>query len=153
MAQFEPNLRDYWQIIRRRRMIIVASTVLVALFSFWFAKQKVPFYQAVAAVKFEQSTQMSGLLVEVLSYSSADSIERAEDRERFAFLLDRIGIPQPEWGSFRSMKQAREFCDKVGYPVIVRPSHVLSGSAMRASKSAFSISGSTPMMLITRVML
>ena len=63
--------------------------------------------------------------------TSADSIERAEDRERFAFLLDKIGIPQPEWGSFRSMKQARQFCDKVGYPVIVRPSHVLSGSAMR----------------------
>jgi carbamoyl-phosphate synthase large subunit len=63
--------------------------------------------------------------------TTADSIERAEDRERFAFLLDKIGIPQPEWGSFRSMKQAREFCDKVGYPVIVRPSHVLSGSAMR----------------------
>ncbi len=63
--------------------------------------------------------------------TSADSIERAEDRERFAFLLDTIGIPQPAWGSFRSMKQAREFCEKVGYPVIVRPSHVLSGSAMR----------------------
>ena len=63
--------------------------------------------------------------------TSADSIERAEDRERFAFLLDTIGIPQPAWGSFRSMKQARQFCDKVGYPVIVRPSHVLSGSAMR----------------------
>ena len=63
--------------------------------------------------------------------TSAESIERAEDRERFAFLLDKIGIPQPAWGSFRSMKQARQFCDKVGYPVIVRPSHVLSGSAMR----------------------
>ncbi len=63
--------------------------------------------------------------------TSADSIERAEDRERFGFLLDKIGIPQPEWGSFRSMKQARQFCEKVGYPVIVRPSHVLSGSAMR----------------------
>ncbi|MDA4118008.1 MAG: carbamoyl-phosphate synthase (glutamine-hydrolyzing) large subunit, partial [Thaumarchaeota archaeon] len=63
--------------------------------------------------------------------TSADSIERAEDRERFGFLLDKIGIPQPAWGSFRSMKQARQFCDKVGYPVIVRPSHVLSGSAMR----------------------
>ncbi|MDG6914881.1 MAG: carbamoyl-phosphate synthase (glutamine-hydrolyzing) large subunit [Nitrososphaerota archaeon] len=63
--------------------------------------------------------------------TSADSIERAEDRERFAFLLDKIGIPQPAWGSFRSMKQARQFCDRVGYPVIVRPSHVLSGSAMR----------------------
>ena len=79
MAQFEPNLRDYWQIVRRRRMIIVASTILVALFSFWFAKQKVPVYQATAAVKFEQSTALSGLLVEVLSYSSADNIDRKSD--------------------------------------------------------------------------
>ena len=63
--------------------------------------------------------------------TTADSIERAEDRERFAFLLDTAGIPQPAWGSFRSTKQARQFCDKLGYPVIVRPSHVLSGSAMR----------------------
>src|SRR2546426_471481 len=69
------NLRDYWLIIRRRRLIIIASTVLVALLSFWFAKQKVPLYQATAAVRFEQSTQLSGLLVEVLSYSSADNIE------------------------------------------------------------------------------
>jgi carbamoyl-phosphate synthase large subunit len=65
--------------------------------------------------------------------TSAESIERAEDRERFSFLLDTLGIPQPEWGSFRSMKQAREFCEKVGYPVIVRPSHVLSGSAMKVT--------------------
>ena len=60
--------------------------------------------------------------------TSADSIERAEDRERFSFLLDKIGIPQPEWGSFRSMKQAREFCDKVGYPgdseALARPERV-----------------------------
>src|SRR5438552_15340346 len=69
------NLRDYWLIVRRRRLIIIVSTALVMLFSFWFAKQKVPFFQAVSAVKFEQSTQMSGLLIEVLSYSSADSIE------------------------------------------------------------------------------
>ncbi len=69
------NLRDYWLIVRRRRMIIIASTVLVALLSFGFARQKVPIYQATTAVKFEQSTQLSGLLVEVLSYSSADSIE------------------------------------------------------------------------------
>jgi polysaccharide biosynthesis transport protein len=75
VAQYEMNLRDYWLIVRRRRMIIIASTVLVALLSFGFARQKVPIYQATAAVKFEQSTQLSGLLVEVLSYSSADSIE------------------------------------------------------------------------------
>src|SRR5436853_4286196 len=69
------NLRDYWLIIRRRRLIIIASTVLVALFSFWFARQKVPVYQSTAAVRFEQSTQLSGLMVEVLSYSTADNIE------------------------------------------------------------------------------
>jgi polysaccharide biosynthesis transport protein len=75
MAQYEMNLRDYWLIVRRRRLIIVASTILVALFSFWFAKQKIPVYQATSAVKFEQSTALSGLLVEVLSYSTADNIE------------------------------------------------------------------------------
>jgi carbamoyl-phosphate synthase large subunit len=63
--------------------------------------------------------------------TTAESIERAEDRERFSFLLDKLEIPQPKWGSFRSTKQARDFCEGVGYPVIVRPSHVLSGSAMR----------------------
>ena len=63
--------------------------------------------------------------------TSAESIERAEDRERFSFILDNLEIPQPKWGSFRSTKLARDFCDQVGYPVIVRPSHVLSGSAMR----------------------
>src|SRR6058998_593353 len=75
MAQYEMNLRDYWRIVRRRRVVILASTILVAVFSFWFAKQKVPTYQATASVRFEQSTSLSGLLVEVLSYSSADNIE------------------------------------------------------------------------------
>ena len=69
------NLRDYWLIVRRRRMIIITCTVLAALLSVLIAQRKVPNYQATAAVKFEQSTQISGLLVEVLSYSSADSIE------------------------------------------------------------------------------
>jgi len=75
MAQYEMNLRDYWLIIRRRRFIIIASTVVVSLFSFSLDRQKVPVYESTAAVKFEQSTALSGLLVEVLSYSSADSIE------------------------------------------------------------------------------
>jgi Mrp family chromosome partitioning ATPase/uncharacterized protein involved in exopolysaccharide biosynthesis len=75
MAQYEMNLRDYWRIVRRRRTVIVASTILVALFSFWFAKQKVPQYQATASVRYEQSTSLAGLLVEVLSYSSGDTIE------------------------------------------------------------------------------
>ena len=75
MAQYEANLRDYWLIARRRRLIIIVSTVLVALLSFWLGKNKVPVYQATAAVKFEQSTALTGLLVEVLSYSTADNIE------------------------------------------------------------------------------
>jgi polysaccharide biosynthesis transport protein len=75
MPQYEMNLRDYWFIVRRRRVIIVMSTVLTAALSFWWAQQKVPIYQSTAAVKYEQSTALSGLLVEVLSYSTADSIE------------------------------------------------------------------------------
>jgi carbamoyl-phosphate synthase large subunit len=61
----------------------------------------------------------------------SQSIETAEDRMKFSALLDRLGIPQPAWGSFRSPAEAAAFCARVGYPVIVRPSHVLSGSAMR----------------------
>jgi carbamoyl-phosphate synthase large subunit len=68
--------------------------------------------------------------VKVLGTSS-QSVEAAEDRSKFSALLDRLGIPQPAWGSFRSPSEAAVFCARVGYPVIVRPSHVLSGSAMR----------------------
>ncbi|HEY3101048.1 MAG TPA: polysaccharide biosynthesis tyrosine autokinase, partial [Methylomirabilota bacterium] len=75
MAQYEMNLRDYWLIIRRRRMIIIVCTLLVAAFSVGFARQKVPLYTSTAAVKFEQSTTLSGLLVEVLAVNSADNIE------------------------------------------------------------------------------
>jgi carbamoyl-phosphate synthase large subunit len=74
--------------------------------------------------------ELDGSGVKILG-TSAESIERAEDRERFSFLLENLEIPQPRWGSFRSTKLARDFCESVGYPVIVRPSHVLSGSAMR----------------------
>jgi carbamoyl-phosphate synthase large subunit len=63
--------------------------------------------------------------------TASQSIETAEDRGKFSALLDRLGIPQPAWGSFRSPAEAATFCARVGYPVVVRPSHVLSGSAMR----------------------
>jgi capsular exopolysaccharide synthesis family protein len=75
MAQYEMNLRDYWRIIRRRRVVILVCTSLMALFSFWFASQKVPVYQASASIKFEPATSLTGLLVEVLSFTTADSIE------------------------------------------------------------------------------
>jgi capsular exopolysaccharide synthesis family protein len=75
MAQYEMNLRDYWFIVRRRRVTIALCTIVAAAFSFWFAQQKVPIYETSASVKYEPSAAVSGLLVEVLSYSSADSIE------------------------------------------------------------------------------
>ena len=75
MAQYEMNLRDYWLIVRRRRTWIIATTIVTMLVSLWLARQRVPVYQATATVKFEQSTNVSGLLVEVLSYSTSDNIE------------------------------------------------------------------------------
>ena len=62
--------------------------------------------------------------------TSAASIDNAEDRDKFSAMLDRIGVDQPEWRSLTSMKDIAAFIDKVGFPVLVRPSYVLSGAAM-----------------------
>src|SRR6185503_7291693 len=75
MAQYEANLRDYWLIVRRRRLIVIVSVLVAAAVGFWVGQNRVPTYQATASVKFEQSTALTGLLVEVLSYSTADNIE------------------------------------------------------------------------------
>jgi carbamoyl-phosphate synthase large subunit len=61
----------------------------------------------------------------------AEDIDRAEDRNLFSALLDKLGILQPKWQSFTNMKEATKFVEAVGFPVLVRPSYVLSGSAMR----------------------
>jgi len=57
-------------------------------------------------------------------------IDRAEDRHKFSSMLDDLGIDQPVWRELTTMDDAREFADTVGYPVLVRPSYVLSGAAM-----------------------
>lgn len=62
--------------------------------------------------------------------TSAASIDNAEDRDKFSAMLDRIGVDQPEWKTLTSMKDIAAFIDKVGFPVLVRPSYVLSGAAM-----------------------
>lgn len=62
--------------------------------------------------------------------TSAQSIDNAEDREKFSAMLNRIGVDQPEWSALTSMEDINEFVDKVGFPVLVRPSYVLSGAAM-----------------------
>jgi carbamoyl-phosphate synthase large subunit len=60
-------------------------------------------------------------------------IDMAEDRSKFSALLDRLNIKQPEWSALTTKKEAFEFAEKVGYPVLVRPSYVLSGAAMRVA--------------------
>jgi carbamoyl-phosphate synthase large subunit len=62
--------------------------------------------------------------------TSPESIDTAENRYKFSRLLDRLGIDQPEWNELRSVQEAEEFAEKVRYPVLVRPSYVLSGAAM-----------------------
>jgi len=68
-----------------------------------------------------------------------DSIDRAENRHRFATLLDELGIVQPPWQELKSIEEARVFAAKTGYPVLVRPSYVLSGSAMNIAKTERSL--------------
>ena len=58
------------------------------------------------------------------------SIDRAENRGKFSAMLDQLGIDQPKWSALTSMEDVQKFIDEVGYPVLVRPSYVLSGAAM-----------------------
>ncbi len=60
-----------------------------------------------------------------------ESIDAAENRFKFSRLLDEINIQQPKWKELSNFDGACTFCDKVGYPCLVRPSYVLSGAAMR----------------------
>ena len=62
--------------------------------------------------------------------TSAKSIDNAEDREKFSAMLDRIGVDQPRWKELSSMEDINSFVKDVGFPVLVRPSYVLSGAAM-----------------------
>ena len=62
--------------------------------------------------------------------TSPVSIDRAENRHKFSSMLDQLGIDQPAWKELTSLKEIHEFVEKVGYPVLVRPSYVLSGAAM-----------------------
>jgi len=62
-----------------------------------------------------------------------ENIDRAEDRHKFSKLLDTLDVDQPEWKEMSSLSDAFQFCQKVDYPVLIRPSYVLSGAAMKVA--------------------
>ena len=73
--------------------------------------------------------RLHGQLVPILG-TSPESIDRAEDRPKFSFMCDELGIDQPRWSELTSIEDIYQFVDKVGFPVLIRPSYVLSGAAM-----------------------
>ena len=73
--------------------------------------------------------------------TSAGSIDNAENRHRFSMLLDRLGIDQPRWKELSSMDEVHAFVNEVGYPVLVRPSYVLSGAAMNVVSNPEELEG------------
>jgi carbamoyl-phosphate synthase large subunit len=79
-------------------------------------------------LKLSKELEKSGL--KILGTSSA-SIDTAEDRKKFGKLLDKLGIPKPEYGTALDYASARRIARKIGYPVLLRPSYVLGGRAMR----------------------
>jgi len=73
--------------------------------------------------------------------TSAKSVEMCEDREKFSALCDELEIDQPAWSSFEKMRDAIVFANKVGFPVLVRPSFVLSGAAMAVATDKETLKG------------
>jgi len=71
--------------------------------------------------------------------TSAENVDLAEDRSKFSALLDQLKICQPSWSKLLSISEAKRFAEKIGYPVLVRPSYVLSGSAMRVAYNETSL--------------
>jgi carbamoyl-phosphate synthase large subunit len=67
--------------------------------------------------------------------TQSESIDLAEDRSKFSALLDRLDIPQPKWSKLTTIEGAETFADEISYPVLIRPSYVLSGYAMRVAQN------------------
>jgi carbamoyl-phosphate synthase/aspartate carbamoyltransferase len=72
--------------------------------------------------------------------TSPEMIDTAENRYKFSRMLDEIGVDQPQWKELTSFGEALAFCDSVGYPVLVRPSYVLSGAAMNVASTGDELS-------------
>ena len=111
-------------------------------------------YGGQTPLKLSQALEAAG--IPILG-TSADAIDVAEDRERFQALLQRLGLRQPENGIARSGEQAEAIAERIGYPVIIRPSYVLGGRAMeivydraglmRYIREAVRVSGDNPVLI------
>ncbi len=75
------------------------------------------------------STKLYSNGIKILG-TSPEQIDNAENRHKFSRILDKIGVDQPEWEELTSLEAAKDFAKKAGYPVLIRPSYVLSGAAM-----------------------
>jgi carbamoyl-phosphate synthase large subunit len=73
--------------------------------------------------------------------TSPESIDNAENRQKFSLMLDQLGIDQPRWRELSSMKEIYQFVEEVGFPVLVRPSYVLSGAAMNVVSNKEELEG------------
>jgi carbamoyl-phosphate synthase large subunit len=111
-------------------------------------------YGGQTPLKLSQALEAAG--IPILG-TSADAIDIAEDRERFQELLQKLGLRQPENGIARSAEQAETIAERIGYPVIIRPSYVLGGRAMeivydrlglaRYMREAVRVSGDNPVLI------
>ena len=111
-------------------------------------------YGGQTPLKLSQALEEAG--IPILG-TSADAIDAAEDRERFQVLLQKLGLRQPENGIARSAEQAEAIAERIGYPVIIRPSYVLGGRAMeivydrtglaRYMREAVRVSGDNPVLI------
>jgi len=111
-------------------------------------------YGGQTPLKLSQSLSKAG--IPILG-TSADAIDVAEDRERFQALLHRLGLRQPENGTARSAEEAEAITERIGYPVVIRPSYVLGGRAMeivhdrnglhRYMREAVIVSGDNPVLI------
>jgi carbamoyl-phosphate synthase large subunit len=111
-------------------------------------------YGGQTPLKLSQALEEAG--IPILG-TSADAIDVAEDRERFQALLQKLGLLQPENGIARSVEQAEQIAERIGYPIIIRPSYVLGGRAMeivydrtgltRYMREAVRVSGENPVLI------
>ncbi len=139
---FEPlTAEDVIAIVRREQMNGTVKGCIVQ-------------YGGQTPLKLSQALEKEG--IPILG-TSADAIDVAEDRERFQVLLHKLGLRQPENGIARSTAEAEKIAERIGYPVVIRPSYVLGGRAMeivyddrglsRYMREAVIVSGDNPVLI------